>query len=172
MKLQFDANQTFQLDAINAAVDLFKGQPAGASDFAYSKATSVSGTFLSVVANNLILDEETLLKNLQTVQKTNHIEETKQLDGMHFSIEMETGTGKTYVYLRTIHELHKQYGFKKFIIVVPSLAIKEGALKNLEITKEHFDIIYEKPVMNCFAFDPKSGRYRKTSPRQTACRLW
>ncbi|MBN1393291.1 MAG: DEAD/DEAH box helicase family protein [Sedimentisphaerales bacterium] len=161
MKLQFDANQTFQLDAINAAADLFKGQPIGASDFAYSKAASVSGTFLSVVANNLILDEETILKNLQTVQKANKVEESRILDGMNFSIEMETGTGKTYVYLRTIHELNKCYGFKKFIIVVPSLAIKEGALKNLEITKEHFDILYEKPVMNCFEFDPKKRALSK-----------
>ena len=161
MKLQFDANQDFQLDAINAAVDLFKGQPAGASDFAYSKAASVGGTFLSVVANNLLLDEETILKNLQTVQKANNIEESNRLDGFHFSIEMETGTGKTYVYLRTIHELHKQYGFKKFIIVVPSLAIKEGVLKNLEITKEHLDIIYEKPVMNWFEFDPKKRSLSK-----------
>jgi len=161
MKLQFDANQAFQLDAINAAVDLFKGQPAGASDFAFSRASSVGGTFLSVVANNLILDEETILKNLQTVQKANTIEESKMLDGFHFSTEMETGTGKTYVYLRTIHELHKQYGFKKFIIVVPSLAIKEGVLKNLEITKEHFDIIYEKPVMNSFEFDPKKRSLSK-----------
>jgi len=161
MKLQFDANQTFQLDAINAAVDLFKGQPAGASDFAYSKATSVSGTFLSVVANNLILDEETILKNLQTVQKANNIEESKALEGFHFSIEMETGTGKTYVYLRTIHELHRLYGFKKFIIVVPSLAIKEGVLKNLDITKEHFDMLYEKPVMNRIQFDPKKRSLSK-----------
>jgi len=161
MKRQFDANQGFQLDAINAAADLFKGQPAGASDFAYSKATSVGGTFLSVVANNLILDEVTILKNLQTIQKANDIEESKTLDGFHFSIEMETGTGKTYVYLRTIHELNKQCGFKKFIVVVPSLAIKEGVLKNLEITKEHFDILYEKPVMNYFEFDPKKRALSK-----------
>jgi len=161
MKLQFDANQDFQLDAINASVDLFKGQPAGASDFAYSKATSVGGTFLSVVANNLILDEETILKNLQTIQKANNIEESKTLDGFNFSIEMETGTGKTYVYLRTIHELHRLYGFKKFIIVVPSLAIKEGVLKNLDITKEHFDMLYEKPVMNRIQFDPKKRSLSK-----------
>jgi type III restriction enzyme len=161
MRLQFDANQDFQLDAINAAVDLFKGQPAGASDFAFSKASAVGGTFLSVVANNLILDEETILKNLQTVQKTNTIELSAKLDGMHFSIEMETGTGKTYVYLRTIHELHKQYGFKKFIIVVPSLAIKEGVLKNLDITKEHFDMLYEKPVMNSYEFNPKKRSLSK-----------
>jgi type III restriction enzyme len=183
MKLQFDANQDFQLDAINAAVDLFKGQPAGASDFAYSKATSVSGTFLSVVVNNLLLDQETIEKNLEKVQLENGIlrgcgdvpcgygpcgdagdpisGEGYKWQGMHFSIEMETGTGKTYVYLRTIHELHKQYGFKKFIIVVPSLAIKEGVLKNLEITKEHFDILYEKPVMNCFEFDPKKRALSK-----------
>lgn len=161
MKLQFDANQDFQLDAISAAVDLFKGQPAGASDFAFSKASSVGGTFLSVVVNNLILDDETILKNLQAVQQKNGIEESKTLDGFHFSIEMETGTGKTYVYLRTIHELHKQYGFKKFIIVVPSLAIKEGVLKNLDITKEHFDMLYEKPVMNHYEFGPKKRSLSK-----------
>jgi type III restriction enzyme len=155
MKLQFDANQEFQLDAINAAVDIFKGQPAGASDFAYAKASSVGGTFLSVVANNLILDNETILKNLQSVQKRNGIDESKKLDGFHFSIEMETGTGKTYVYLRTIRELYKNYGFKKFIIVVPSLAIKEGALKNLQITKEHFESLYEKPCLNFYVFDPR-----------------
>jgi type III restriction enzyme len=183
MKLQFDANQDFQLDAINAAVEIFAGQPAGASDFAFSKATSVGGTFLSVVANTLVLDQETIEINLQKVQLQNEIlkgwghtpwghtpwghaydtvsESKYKWHGMHFSIEMETGTGKTYVYLRTIHELNRQYGFKKFIIVVPSLAIKEGVLKNLEITKEHFDIIYEKPVMNCFEFNPKKRSLSK-----------
>jgi type III restriction enzyme len=155
MKLQFEANQPFQLDAISAAVDLFKGQPAGVSEFSFAKATETGGAFLAVVANNLILDEETLLKNLRTVQQRNTIEQSKKLDGLNFSIEMETGTGKTYVYLRTIHELYKHYRFKKFIIVVPSLAIKEGVLKNLDITKEHFDVLYEKPRLDFYQFDPK-----------------
>jgi type III restriction enzyme len=155
MKIQFEPNQQFQLDAIQAAVDIFKGQPAGVSDFAFAKAAGIGGTFLSVVANNLILDEETILKNLQAVQGKNIIEKSNRLDGFHFSIEMETGTGKTYVYLRTIRELYKNYGFKKFIIVVPSLAIKEGALKNLQITKEHFESLYEKPCLNFYEFDPR-----------------
>ena len=155
MKLQFEANQQFQLDAISAAVDLFKGQPAGVSGFAYAKATGMGGTFLSVVSNNLILDDETVLNNLQTVQTINSVEGSGTLDGFNFSIEMETGTGKTYVYLRTIHELYKHYGFTKFIIVVPSLAIKEGVLKNLDITKEHFEMLYEKPRLDFYEFAPK-----------------
>lgn len=154
MKLQFDANQEYQLDAIKAAVDLFAGQPAGVSDFAFEKAASVGGTFLSVVANNLILDEETILDNLKSVQKVTGIDESAKLDGLHFSIEMETGTGKTYVYLRAIHELYQTYGFKKFIVVVPSLAIKEGTVKNLQITKDHFELIYNiRP--DFYLFDPK-----------------
>ena len=183
MKLQFDANQDFQLDAINAAVEIFASQPAGASGFSYAKATGIGGTFLSVVANNLFLGQETIEANLEKVQLKNGIMRGfghapfghfpfghagdpvsgggYKWHGMHFSIEMETGTGKTYVYLRTIHELHRQYGFKKFIVVVPSLAIKEGVLKNLEITKEHFDILYEKPVMNWFEFDPKKRSLSK-----------
>ena len=72
-----------------------------------------------------------------------------------FAAEMETGTGKTYIYLRTIHELYQKYGFKKFIIVVPSIAIKEGVIKNLKITKDHFNLIYEKPEMDFYVYDPK-----------------
>ena len=159
MKLQFDANQEYQLDAIKATVDLFAGQPGGVSDFAFDKAAKVGDSLFSVVANNLILDEETILKNLQTVQekvkKDNpQFEISEKLDGLHFSIEMETGTGKTYVYLRAIHQFYQTYGFKKFIIVVPSLAIKEGTVKNLEITKEHFELIYNiRP--DFYLFDPK-----------------
>lgn len=74
MKLQFDTNQEYQLDAIKATVDLFAGQPAGVSDFSFAKATGIGGTFLSVVTNNLILDEETILDNLKAIQKVNGIE--------------------------------------------------------------------------------------------------
>ena len=85
-----------------------------------------------------MLTEEQILANVHKVQEANDIERVPALQGREFSVEMETGTGKTYVYLRTIFELNKRYGFKKFIIVVPSVAIREGVLKSLEITRDHF----------------------------------
>ena len=87
---------------------------------------------------------------------------------MNFSIEMETGTGKTYVYLRTIHELHQCYGWKKFIIVVPSVAIREGVLKNLAITREHFADLYNKPEMDYYVWDSKKiGQAREFATNDT-----
>jgi len=77
------------------------------------------------------------------------------LQGMNFSVEMETGTGKTYVYLRTIYELNKLYGFRKFAIVVPSIAIREGVLKNLQITHEHFQSLYDKTSLSFEVYDSK-----------------
>lgn len=158
MKLQFDANQEYQLDAIRAAVDLFRGQPEKAGGFRLEQSFPDEQRLFQtdfVVGNNLLLTEDMLLKNLRTVQQANGLEASEQLEGPHFSLEMETGTGKTYVYLRTIHELHQNYGFKKFIIVVPGLPIKEGVLKNLQITREHFDTLYEKPEMDFYVYDPK-----------------
>lgn len=158
MKLQFDATQEYQLEAIKAITDLFKGQPLNKGDFETEIASPENQLQFRnefVVGNNLVLEDETLLKNLQEVQKQHEIEESKELDGKHFSIEMETGTGKTYVYLRTIHELYKKHGFKKFVIVVPSIAIKEGVVKNLKITQEHFDMLYENPEMDFYVYDPK-----------------
>ncbi|MCJ7624889.1 MAG: DEAD/DEAH box helicase family protein [Anaerolineaceae bacterium] len=96
------------------------------------------------VGNNLVLEDEQILANLQKVQERNGIEPSDELAGLHFSIEMETGTGKTYVYLRTIYELNRLYGFTKFVVVVPSIAIREGVLKNLEITQEHFETLYSR----------------------------
>jgi type III restriction enzyme len=87
--------------------------------------------------------------------QANDLAISNELDGMNFSVEMETGTGKTYVYLRTIYELNKKYGFKKFVIVVPSIAIREGVLKNLEITFDHFQNIYDKTPVNFNVYDSK-----------------
>ena len=131
MKFKFDSNLDFQLEAIKSVVDLFKGQ----------KNTTKSFSFIAengIVPNELGISEKKLLGNLNAVQKENNIKEVEKLLGMDFSVEMETGTGKTYVYLRSILELNKEYGFKKFIIIVPSVAIREGVLKTLEITKQHF----------------------------------
>ena len=75
---------------------------------------------------------------------------SEYLDGMNFTVEMETGTGKTYVYLRTIYELNKQYGFSKFVIVVPSVAIREGVYKSLQITEEHFNELYNQSTIRIF----------------------
>ncbi|NSW54320.1 MAG: DEAD/DEAH box helicase family protein [Anaerolineae bacterium] len=146
MKLHFDPNQTYQLDAVQSAVDLFDGQPLSAGEFAFSLDGAESGVLLTEegIGNNLLLDEDRLLENLRSVQARNGIEPSKTLQGLHFSIEMETGTGKTYVYLRTLYELNQHYGFTKFVIVVPSIAIREGVVKNLEITKEHFETLYAR----------------------------
>ncbi|MFC1936100.1 DEAD/DEAH box helicase family protein [Chloroflexota bacterium] len=143
MKLHFDPNQRFQLEAIQAVVDLFDGQPLEAGEFALSLQSKNLFTDYGI-GNNLVLDRDQILANLQKVQERNIILPSEELDGLHFSIEMETGTGKTYVYLRTIYELNKLYGFTKFVVVVPSIAIREGVLKNLEITQEHFETLYAR----------------------------
>ena len=138
MKLQFDPNQEYQLDAIQSVVDIFDGQPLKAGEFAFSLDQDTSSVLFTEngVGNNLVLEDHQILENLHKIQDRNGIEQIDKLAGLHFSIEMETGTGKTYVYLRTIYELNRLYGFTKFVVVVPSIAIREGVLKNLEITKE------------------------------------
>src|SRR5690554_7843873 len=153
MKLTFDSNLQYQQDAIKSITDLFEGQPLEDSIMEFDLKEEGQLDLINGVGNNLILSEEQILKNLQSVQKQNEIEQSKDLDGMHFSVEMETGTGKTYVYLRTIYELNKQYGFKKFVIVVPSVAIREGVLKNLEITFEHFQTLYDKVPVDFGVYD-------------------
>ncbi len=138
MKLTFDSNLQYQQDAIKSITDLFEGQPLEDSIMEFNLKEEGALDLINGVSNRLVLSEEQILKNLQAVQERNDIEQSEKLNGMHFSVEMETGTGKTYVYLRSIYELNKAYGFKKFVIVVPSVAIREGVLKNLEITHEHF----------------------------------
>ena len=156
MKLHFDSNQQYQLDAIKAITDIFEGQPLSGGGFEFSIAAA--GEFLSEngSGNRLTLSEEQILENVKAIQQRNEIKEVvSALQGMNFSVEMETGTGKTYVYLRTIYELNKLYGFKKFVIVVPSIAIREGVLKNLQITNEHFQSLYDKAAVNFDIYDSK-----------------
>ena len=185
MKLKFDPNQQYQLDAIDAVIDVFAGQrKLDGTSFGGQEILGFDGQQLSLEAavargNILELSNEQLIKNTRAVQERNKLKksdattdkitnENVLAHGMNFSIEMETGTGKTYVYLRTIHELHEQYGWKKFIIVVPSVAIREGVLKNLEITREHFAELYRKPEMNYYVWDSKkTGQAREFATNDT-----
>jgi type III restriction enzyme len=154
MKLTFDSNLQYQQEAIKSITGLFEGQPPEDSDleYAFKKEEGVLN-LINGVGNNLILSEEQILKNLQSIQTENELPVSSELAGMHFSVEMETGTGKTYVYLRTIYELFNQYGFKKFVIVVPSVAIREGVLKNLEITHQHFQNLYDNCPVHFQVYD-------------------
>lgn len=156
MKLQFDSNQQYQWDAIKSITDIFEGQPLCSGDFEFIQ--SAPGTLLTEngFGNKLTISEEHILQNVRTIQQRNGIKEpVSELQGMNFSVEMETGTGKTYVYLKTIYELNKLYGFKKFVIVVPSVAIREGVLKNLQITQDHFQSLYDKASIGFEVYDSK-----------------
>ena len=167
MKLQFDSTQDYQLQAVWSVVNIFKGQPLSKGNFEVSFGKEWGSIALTEkgVGNNLILNEEQLLKNVQAVQDKNGIKQSKNLAPsvsdnkktafckLNFTIEMETGTGKTYTFLRTVYELNKVYGFKKFVIVVPSVAIREGTIKNLQITQDHFQNLYDSPPINYVMYD-------------------
>ncbi|PIX26751.1 MAG: DEAD/DEAH box helicase [Deltaproteobacteria bacterium CG_4_8_14_3_um_filter_43_13] len=155
MKLHFDPHQQFQLDAIDSIVGIFEGQPLNRGDFDFSIAYESYFLQEGGIGNRLTLGDEQILENVKSIQEKNELAVSNNLDGMNFSVEMETGTGKTYVYLRTIYELNKKYGFKKFVIVVPSIAIREGVLKNLEITFEHFQNLYDKTPVNFDVYDSR-----------------
>lgn len=148
MKFSYDATLEHQTEAINAVVGLFEGQPLAGDEFSLASSNAAD-----IVSNQLRISDEQILTNLQTVQEVSDLEPSSRLDGMHFSVEMETGTGKTYVYLRTVYELNKMYGFKKFVIVVPSVAIREGVLKQLQTTHSHFQTLYDKPLINFEVYD-------------------
>lgn len=164
MKFKFDHNQDYQLEAIKAVIDVFKDQPLANGDFQLSFGKGV-GLFSSQIqtekgfGNNLLIDDESIFQNVKTVQKEHHILSSypPESKGKNFSVEMETGTGKTYVYLRSAFELNSKYGFKKFIIVVPSIAIREGVLKSIEIMKEDFQALYDNVPFKHFVFDSKKG---------------
>ncbi len=124
------------------------------------------------VGNPLADDEDALqaatLENLRVVQERNGIAMSNALDGMHFSVEMETGTGKTYVYLRTIFELNKRYGFAKFVVVVPNVAVREGVLASIGLLRDHLRGLYDNVPFDASVYDSKHlGRVRQFATANT-----
>ena len=173
MKFQFEPDLEYQHDAIAAVCDLFRGQEVCRSEFAVAHGLDETGTPGLVendlgVGNRLTLPDVGILANLQEVQLRNGLMPEPDLKSRDFTVEMETGTGKTYVYLRTIFELNQRYGFTKFAIVVPSVAIKEGVNKSLEMMGEHFRALYSGIPFDHFIYDSaKLGQVRNfaTSPQ-------
>ncbi|ABI68850.1 type III restriction-modification system endonuclease [Syntrophomonas wolfei] len=167
MKLKFVSDQQFQLDAVASISDIFQGQAVKQANFsvASTMGSSAQGelgyqTELGY-ANKLDLLDDELLENINRIQLRNGLPKSTDIQGRNFTVEMETGTGKTYVYIRTIYELNKLYGFTKFIIVVPSVAIREGVNKSLEIMEEHFKSLYEGANCDYFIYDSsKLGQLR------------
>ncbi|MFB8119014.1 DEAD/DEAH box helicase family protein [Streptomyces sp. NPDC055962] len=157
MKFSFDADLDYQRQAIDAVTGLFRGQEVMASQFTVHAHPAAHAGFEGFsdlgYGNMLRLDPETILANLHVVQNRTGLVPEQSLDSMNFTIEMETGTGKTYVYLRTIYELNQLYGFTKFMVVVPSVAIKEGVETSIRMLREHFGALYGNPPMSFFQFD-------------------
>ncbi len=150
MKLKFDANQDFQIQAVNSVVGLFEGQEKIESHI------QDRSSLLGVYANILSLSREEVIKNGKKIKKYNNVINGDETTDLDFSVEMETGTGKTYVYLRTILELNQKYSWKKFIILVPSVAIREGVIKTLNITKEHFKKLYNNIPYRYYEYQSKN----------------
>lgn len=159
----------FQIEAVDAVVKCFEGQSIKTNHFTLQRSKDilrktkelVSGSYQSSVFDTEVFEDigyrnsavqitdKQVLENIVSVQREQYLIENKNLDilkgvdlGYNFTIEMETGTGKTYTYIRTMYELHEKYGWSKFMIIVPSIAIREGVFKTFEITQEHFQEIY------------------------------
>ncbi len=167
MKLKFDAALPFQREAIESTVGLFDGQPITDSGLSV---TFNAGPLLQTelgLGNQLVLDHQRLLANLHRVQEEQNIPKMVALPNYDYAVEMETGTGKTYVYLRSAFELHKTYGFTKFVIVVPSVPIREGVLHSIATMREHFQSLYSVPFDH-FVYDSKQlGRLRQFATNNT-----
>ena len=192
IKLQFDPGQPHQLAGVAAVVGVFEGQPLGKAPFSVALTGGAASGSIELteqgVANQLTLSEDQLLTNIRAVQRWNGLPEsgaleaitykrtvedpktgkartvTETLPGPHLTVEMETGTGKTYTYLRTIYELSRTYGFRKFVIVVPSVAIREGTVQALTATRDHLQALYGAPPVDAAVYD--SGKL--TALRQFA----
>jgi type III restriction enzyme len=174
MKLHFEPDLDFQLQAIEAICDLFRGQEICRTEFTVTSGGRDQQMRLGLaeselgIGNRLTLLDDEILANLADIQLRNGLAPSGVLASGDFTVEMETGTGKTYVYLRTIFELNRRYGFTKFVIVVPSVAIKEGVYKSLQITEDHFRGLYANTPFGYFLYDSsKLGQVRSfaTSPQ-------
>ena len=162
MKIQFESDLDFQHEAIEAVCDLFRGQEICRTEFTLTTLSPSTPTLAFDpsendgslgIGNRLTLLDDEILSNLQALQLQNGLASSESLKTGDFSIEMETGTGKTYVYLRTIMELNQRYGFSKFVIVVPSVAIKEGVYKTIEMTRDHFRQLYAGAPYTAFLYN-------------------
>ncbi len=170
MRFRFEATQEYQLSAIEAACGLLEGQPYVRSDLIIPD----DGAFFAV-ANRIDLSDDALLNNLRTVQDRTGIEadhglrfitgtlptaggesDATEVRFPNFSVEMETGTGKTYVYLRTAMEMFRRCGLRKFVIVVPSVAVREGVYKTLQVTEAHLKALYDNPPYRYYIYDSAS----------------
>jgi type III restriction enzyme len=159
MRIKFNSDLAYQKDAVDATLGIFAGQEIRQINFSvpmikndeqmdlFSKQSDLG------IGNKLELLPEDLLENVRKIQIKMGLKQSENLGSMDFTVEMETGTGKTYVYLRSILEMNKLFGFTKFIIVVPSIAIKEGVYKSLQITEQHFKGLYENIQYDYFIYD-------------------
>lgn len=154
MKLQFK-HQKFQADAAKAVCDVFAGQPYLTPTYMMDRGTGYQQTLTEELdytgwSNHKIvpeLSDGVILEHIQKIQRANQLAPSPKLEGKYnLTIEMETGVGKTYTYIKTMFELNKHYGWSKFIVVVPSIAIREGVYKSFEVTQEHFAEEYGKKI--------------------------
>jgi len=163
MKLKFDSNLEYQQEAVQSVTDLFEGLPQEQGGLKIDLGKTGGSLFNDLgIGNDLILPIDQMLANLHKIQMRNNVPKSRSLienesfyNFPNFSVEMETGTGKTYVYLRTIFELNKLYGFKKFIIVVPSVAIREGVTSSIKLMKDHFKGLYDNVAFDDFVYQSK-----------------
>ncbi|OBG34920.1 DEAD/DEAH box helicase family protein [Mycolicibacter heraklionensis] len=172
VEIKFDANQQYQLDAINSVIEIFAGQESldqGFTSAELSANATLEGFEELVFGNTLSLDPSTLLANLRRVQDREvnlddgstrpaipddiRLPMDPESPALDFSVEMETGTGKTYIYLRTVADLNKKYGYTKFVIVVPSVAIREGVLSSLRLLREHIRELYSGLQYDAYVYD-------------------
>lgn len=183
MQFRFDANQEFQQRAVASVADVFQAMPR----VSQRQAVKVMGTTFDEGDDQLDIDPARLLDNIKKVQRANKLPEDDDLRSItetvdvggtkravtfpNLSVEMETGTGKTYVYLRTALELNKRFGLRKFVIVVPSVAVREGVLKTFQVTKDHFADLFDNEPYRFEVYDSKNLTRLRNFAREDAVRF-